>query len=70
MINLLEMLGGPGRFILGLGPPPWPVPAPVDDHVSTTTSARGVTPSGNDARDKSGASTSSPTGPTDDRASR
>jgi hypothetical protein len=28
VINLLEPLGGPARYILGLGPPPWP--APID----------------------------------------
>ena len=31
MINLLELLGGPGRYILGLGPPPWPARAPSDN---------------------------------------
>ena len=70
MINLLELLGGPGRYILGLGPPPWPAPAPSDDHTSDPASDQGVAPSGGEATDKRGGSTSSTTGPTDDTARR
>ena len=71
MINLLELLGGPARFILGLGPPPWPAPAPSDDHASTDpASDQSVAPSGGEAAGKSGGSTSTTTGPTDDAARR
>ena len=48
MINLLELLGGPGRYILGLGPPPWPAPAPSDNAPTDPASGRGVTPSGSE----------------------
>ena len=64
MINLLELLGGPGRFILGLGPPPWGAPVRDDDRASADpSSGRGVKPSGGESVERSGGSTSSTTGP-------
>ena len=68
MINLLELLGGPGRYILGLGPPPWPAPAPSDNAPTDPASGRGVTPSGSDFVGKSEGSTSST--PSDEAAGR
>ena len=70
MINLLELLGGPGRYILGLGPPPWPAPAPSDNGSTESASGRGVAPSGSESVGKSGGSTSSTTGPSDEAARR
>jgi len=66
-MNLLELLGGPARYILGLGPPPCPAPAP-GDHASTGPAwDRGVAPSGSESVGKSEDST---TGPTDEAAGR
>ena len=48
MINLLELLGGPGRYIIGLGPPPSPAPAPSDNASTSPASGRGVAPSGSE----------------------
>ena len=70
MINLLDLLGGPGRYILGLGPPPWPAPAPSDNASTDPASGRGVTRSGGESFGESGGSTSSTTGPSDEAAGR
>jgi hypothetical protein len=70
VINLLELLGGPGRFILGLGPPPWPAPASPKQASTDPTSNRGVAPSGSESVGKSGGSTRSTTGATDEAARR
>jgi hypothetical protein len=37
MIKLLELLGGPGRFILGLGPPPGSDGSAGSDGVSSAS---------------------------------
>ena len=46
MINLLELLGGPRRYILGVGPPPGPARAPSRPAQDNTRSSAAPDSSG------------------------